>query len=164
MMNVSKDNWNVYEINFEKFNYLKKKTFTIETATNYPKQYFLLSELHSGFEMLMEQSYIGLNTVPYISFLDKNQTLLCCTDSCIVIDYKEKTILLQQELMTACIDIIYINGIAYIVCEADIIKYSVKDNSLIDTLYLSDAVKEISNQNDNWLITLYDGTFVALPF
>ena len=81
-----------------------------------------------------------------------------------MIDYKNKAILLQQELNTPCIDIVCINDIAYIVCEADIIKYSVKDNTLFDSLYLSDAVKEISIQNENCRITLYDGNLITLPF
>jgi len=50
------------------------------------------------------------------------------------------------------------------VCEADIIKYSVKDNSLFDPVYLSDAVKEISDQNRICLVTLYDGNFITLPY
>lgn len=163
-MNVSKDNWVIHEIDFEKFNVLNKNTFSIGVAFNYPKQYFLLSEQHSNFEILIEQSSIGLHTVPFISFLDNNQTLFCLTNSCVVIDYKNKAILLQQELNTPCIDIVCINDIAYIVCEADIIKYSVKDNTLFDSLYLSDAVKEISIQNENCRITLYDGNLITLPF
>lgn len=59
---------------------------------------------------------------------------------------------------------VYCDNIAYIVCEAYIIKYSVKDNALFDSLYLSDAVKEISIQNGNCLITLYDGNLITLPF
>lgn len=163
-MNVSKDNWDIHEIDFDEYNVLRKNLFTIGVAFDYPKQYFMLSEHHCGFEILIEQSSIGLHIVPYISFLDEHQTLLCLTNSCVVINYKNKAVLLQQELSTPCIDIVCINDIAYIVCEADIIKYSVKDNSLFDSLYLSDAVKEISIQNGNCLITLYDGNLITLPF
>ena len=163
-MNVSKDNWIIHEIDFEKFNALKKNSVSIGVAFNYPKQYFFLSEQHGNFEILIEQSSIGLHTVPFISFLDKNQTIFCLTDSFVVIDYKNKAVLFQHELNTPCIDIVFINNIAYIVCEADIIKYSVKENTLFDSLYLSDAVKEISIQNGNYLITLYDGNLITLPF
>ena len=163
-MNVSKDNWDIQEINFKQFTTLKENTFTIGDAFNYPTQYFLLSEHHNEFQILIEQSSIGLHDVPFISFLDKNQTLLCLTDSCVVIDYKNKAVRLQQKLNTPCIDIVCIDDIAYIVCEADIIKYSVKDNSLFDPVYLSVAVKEISDQNGICLVTLYDGNFITLPY
>ena len=164
MMNVSKDNWDIQEINFKQFTTLKENTFTIGDAFNYPTQYFLLSEHHNEFQILIEQSSIGLHDVPFISFLDKNQTLICLTDSCVVIDYKNKAVRLQQKLNTPCVDIVCIDDIAYIVCEADIIKYSVKDNSLFDPVYLSDAVKEISDQNGICLVTLYDGNFITLPY
>ncbi len=161
---ISKDNWVVHEVDFIQFNDLKRKIFTLGKAFNYPKQYFWLFEVNSGFEMIIEQSSVGLHSIPYISFMNKKQTLLCLTDSCVVVDYEKKSILLQRQLDTPCIDIIYINDIAYIVCEADIIKFSAKNNLFIDSLYLSDTVQEISNMNGNWLITLYDGNLVKLPF
>ena len=163
-MKISKENWDVHEIDYDEFRDASQELFTIGIAPNYPKQYFLLSERYSGFKMLIEQSFIGLHTVPYVSFIHKSQTLLCLTDFCVVIDYKKKTVLLQQKLNTSCIDILCINDMAYIVCEADIMKYSVEDNALVKSLYLSDTVQEITNQNGEWMIALYDGTLITLPF
>lgn len=164
LMIISKDNWDITEIDYDEYESLRQNFLTIKASNNNPKQYFLLCEHYTKTKILTEQTFIGLHTVSYISYVMLNQSLLCLTDCCFIIDYKKQVVIFQKELVTPCVDIIPINDITYVVCEAEILKYSVNDNLWEDSLDLPDMVKDISNEDGNWSIVLYNGEQISLPY
>ncbi len=161
-MESIRDNWDIIEIDYNKYESLKTKILAINISNNAPKQYLYLFEHKTGFELLIEQTFVGLRTLPYISFANCNHALICFTNCCLMIDYESQNIVFKKELLTPCIDIILINDNVYMVCEAEILKYSVSSNLWDDYLSLTDSVKDIFNVNGNWFVVLYNGETICL--
>lgn len=160
MMNISRNNWNIQEVDANKK--INENYTTINRAFNFPIQAFWLREKFTNVNILIKQTFIGLDTVLYISCLDKKITLFCLSDYFFVFDYCRKKTIFSSELITPCVDIMYINNYAYILCESEIIKYSIIENTIISIFNLPDSIKNIMMDNNEVFVILYDGEVIKV--
>ncbi|MBQ7387208.1 MAG: hypothetical protein IJW03_03480 [Clostridia bacterium] len=149
-------------ISEEEFMVLKKSTPTLCSGEyRYSRDYFLI-KIDKENKWLIDQVDVGLPNVPYMMCNKSNILFVATTFNLYVIDCINNKIVFECELKTPCVDFFATEKIVYIICECQLLHFSIKDKRVLKCDDFSDMLEDYIKTDDKVIITLENGQTFAI--
>lgn len=143
----------INEISEREFLHKKEIIPVLFSGTMQPRSYFFLS-IDEKKQWLIDQVDIGLKNIPYMICSNSNLLFVATTFNLYVINYINNKIVFANDLKTPCVDFFVKDDIVYVICETEVLYFSLKHNCIAKCDKFSYMLEDLSISKDKVVITL----------
>lgn len=151
------DNWSAGELKYDDYIKMQCAFPVLQDGDDNQRQYYLMKEKTTGLCVLINQLWVGLDCIHYVTIVQKHYSLIMLTCMCYIVDCKSAHVYSYKELYTPCVDIVTSEGYVFIICEIEILKYDPQIDKWTHTYELPDAVENIRYSEGSCQIILANG-------
>lgn len=148
--------WIIRKINKLDFEKKLNDSIVIKEQEHYPKAYYTINEEKMNISLLIEQTYVGVDTINYLNIQNTNICIFALTFSICVFDWFNKIIIETFPLSTCCQKIIYRTNNVYLICETEVIIYSIISLKCIGKQEMTNNICDVRETNDQISVILDD--------
>ena len=152
---------NINEISEKDFLRKKDSIPVLFSSDKQPRSYYLLS-IDDKQQWLIDQVDVGLKSIPYMICSESNLLFVATTFNLYVIDYINNKIDLEYVLQTPCVDFFTKDEIVYVICETELVHFSLKYNRIVKCDKFSYMLEDLIITKDCVVITLENGEIVTV--
>lgn len=151
----------INEISEEDFLQKKGSIPILLSSDMYPRSYYLLN-IGNEKQWLIDQVDVGLKNIPYMLYNKSSLLFVATTFNLYIIDYVSNKIIFTLGLHTPCVDFFVKCDIVYVICEIELLHYSLKNNHIVKCDTFSYMLEDLSITVDKAVITLENGEIIPI--
>lgn len=126
-----------------------------------PRSYYII-DINGKKQWLIDQEDVGLENIPYMLYNKLNLLFVATTFNLYIIDYIKNKIVFEYDLITPCVDFFANNEFVFIICEGELLHFSIKLNRIVKYDIFSYALENLSLTTDKAIITLENGETIVI--
>ena len=151
----------INEISEEEFLHKKESLDILVGGDMQPRSYFLL-KVGKEKQWLIDQVDVGLKNIPYMLCNKSHILFVATTFNLYVINCLNNKIIFESTLETPCVDFYAKDEIVYIICETELIHFSLVHNCILKQDRFSYMVETINKTINKVVITLENGRSIVI--
>lgn len=151
----------IYKMSEKEFLQKKGSIPVLFSGDMQPRSYYFL-KIDGEKQWLIDQVDVGLKSIPYMLCNKLNLLFIAATFNLYIIDCFNNKIVFENDLNTPCVDFFVKEDIVYIICETELVHFSLKSNCIVKCDNFSCMLENLFITKDYVVVTLENGETITI--